>query len=118
MVTPGAPKRPDDDLLVIVRVVQVAVDLVEIQPSNSRDWTQLIGSADAGQQSDQIERDTKLKFKELPLIAVLQPPSMFPVDLVARRKGERNATAGQRDLSSRRTSAASSSRPASTSASD
>lgn len=70
----------------------------------------------AGQQRDQIERGTKLK--ELPLISVLQPPSMFLVDLVTLRKRERNSTAGQRDLSSRRISAASSRRPAATSASD
>ena len=118
MAPPGTPERPDDDSLVVIGVVEVAVKFVEIEPSGSRDRAELVRRADTRQQREQVERSSQLVFKQLPLTAVLQPPSVLLVDLGSRRKGERNVAAGQRALSSRRTSSASTTRPAATSDSD
>ena len=96
----------------------MAGNLVEVQPSNLRDRTQLVGSAKARQERKHIECGTERIFEQLPVIAVFQPPSMFQVDLLPGRDRETNTAAGQRDLSSRRTSAASTRRPAATSDSD
>ena len=96
----------------------MAGDLVEIQPSNSGQRTQFVGGTNAGKQSHEVKRSDELVFKQGSLTAVFQPPPMFQVGLVPRRECERNPTFGQRDLSSLRASAASTTRPAATSDSD
>ena len=114
----GAPQRSDDDVLVVVREVEVTANLVEVQSPRARCRTYLVRRADAWEQCKKLERGTELIFEQTSLIAMFTPSAVFDVDLVLRRDREQDTAVGHRDLSSRNTSTASTTRPAATSDSD
>jgi hypothetical protein len=77
-----------------------------------------VGGSSSGQESDDLDGSLEFGGKEILVISILEPPLPFSVDVLVRRLSEADATGLQLDRSRLRTSAASTSRPASTSACD
>jgi len=96
----------------------VAVEAAEVDAPQSGDATLGIGRTDARQHRDDLNCGLQVRRERVAVAAVLDPPRVLAVNVLPRRVGESNAPRFHRDRSCLRTSAASVSRPAVTSAWD
>jgi hypothetical protein len=99
-------------------VVEVAVEAAEIDSSQPSHAPLGIRRTGARQRRNELNRGLEVGREHVPVVAVLDPPSVLAVNVLPRRIGESNAPRFHRDRSCLRTSAASVSRPAVTSAWD
>jgi len=113
-----APQGSNDDVVCVERVVQVAAQLSDVETSQVGHRGLRIGGSSSGEEGQDFDGLFEFGSEEILVVSVLKPPRPLAVDMVVRRFGEANATGLQLDRSRLRMSAASTSRPASTSACD
>jgi hypothetical protein len=118
MFAASAPQGPNDRFIVVKRVIQVAGQLAQIEPPEVRHISPEVWGSGAGQHCEDSHSGLELGGEQLLRIAILKPPGSFLVNVLARSLGEADAAYVQRGRSALRTSVASTSRPAATSAFD
>jgi hypothetical protein len=113
-----SPNGTNDDLMSIKRIVTMAGQLAQIESSQSGYTRFTVRCSRAWKARQDTESLFDLSSEELALEPVLQPPALLVLDVPPRGRGEANASWRQVDRRSLRISAASTRRPAATSASD
>ena len=114
----GSPQRTDDNLFFVEGVVQVTIELPQVETTKAGHASLLVRRANTREIREDSEGGLEISCEQMPVVPVLKPPRLLAIDvsLCGRRKPDR--TLRQCDLSSRRISSASMSRPAATSAED
>ena len=118
MFASSTPQRSNDHVVVVERVVQMAGQLPEIKAPQVRNVSVGVGSASAWKQRQNLYGVLEFSSEQILMVAVADPPCSFALDVAGGGLGEPDAPPRQRDRSPLSTSAASTSRPATTSACD
>jgi hypothetical protein len=113
-----SPNCTNDDLVLIKRIVEMAGQLAEVEPSQSGYACFTVRCSRAWKPRQDTERLFDLGSEEIALEPVLQPPALLAVHVPPSGRGEANASWLQVERRSFRISAASTRRPAATSAPD
>ncbi len=116
--SPSTPHRTDNDLIRTEGVIDMACGPGEVQPPKSRDMGFRVDTSSPGEQGHHLECFFELRGENLGVVSMLQPPGFFALNMALRSSGKPDAAPVQRERSSLRTSSASTSLPAETSASD
>ena len=114
--TTGTPNGSHDDAVVVVREVHVHAETLQEHPAHPcNEW---VARTDAWKGRNQVDDSIEVRCERIYMLAVSDPPFPFSKNMPARCGGEMNRPAFHSERSSRRTSSAETSRPASTSRSD
>jgi len=116
--SPSAPQRPNNYFRLVEGVVEMTSDLRDVQPTEARDSAGQVGCAGAREEREDPKSLLELGGKDSRVDPVLNPPRLLAMDVPAGCCGEPDSARSQRERSSLRTTSASTSRPAATSASD
>src|SRR5947199_2872142 len=113
-----APHGSNGDLVLVEGVVEVAGQLSEVETAQAWDTSGIIRCPGPRKERQDPEALLELGSEDLFMEPVLQPPALLARDVPLRGRSEPNAARLQDDLSSFRIAAASTRRPAATSASE
>lgn len=113
-----APQGSNDDVVCIERVIQVTAELPDVEAPQVGCTGLRIRGSSSWQKRQNLNGLFELGREKLLMLSILDPPGPLAVDVAARALGEPDPTGLQLDRSRLSRSAASTSRPASTSAWD
>ena len=118
MAAERTPERADEDRALIERVVDVAGYLADVHPAKTGNAGFRIWSTRTRQQRQNTKGIFELGYEDVRVDPMLKPPFLLTEDMLMGRRCEPDPTRPQRDRRSRRICAASTRRPAATSALD